>query len=101
MTATASAAPAERRLRRDVGFWGLMIVSLGSIIGSGWLLGALTAAKLAGPASCLSWLPPAVMLALLALVPAEHGAASPIAGASPRFPASVFGPLAGFSAGWM
>jgi len=30
-------------LSRDVGFWGLMFVSLGSIIGSGWLLGALTA----------------------------------------------------------
>jgi len=33
-----------------------MFVSLGSIIGSGWLLGALNAAEVAGPASILSWI---------------------------------------------
>ena len=100
-TTTTGAVGSERHLRRDVGFWGLMFVSLGSIIGSGWLLGALTAAKLAGPASLLSWVLAAVMLALLALVHAELGAAYPIAGGTARFPAFAFGPLAGFSAGWM
>jgi amino acid transporter len=100
-TTTTGAVGSERHLRRDVGFWGLMFVSLGSIIGSGWLLGALTAAKLAGPASLLSWVLAAVMLALLALVHAELGAAYPIAGGTARFPAFVFGPLAGFTAGWM
>jgi amino acid transporter len=88
-------------LSRDVGFWGLMFVSLGSIIGSGWLLGALTAATIAGPASLISWVLAAVMLALLALVHAELGAAYPAAGGTARFPRFVFGPLAGFTAGWM
>jgi len=88
-------------LKRDVGFWGLMFVSLGSIIGSGWLLGALTAATIAGPASLISWVLAAAMLALLALVHAELGAAYPVAGGTARFPAFVFGPLAGFTAGWM
>ena len=88
-------------LSRDVGFWGLMFVSLGSIIGSGWLLGALTAATLAGPASLISWVLAAFMLALLALVHAELGAAYPAAGGTARFPRFVFGPLAGFTAGWM
>jgi hypothetical protein len=78
-----------------------MFVSLGSIIGSGWLLGALTAAKLAGPASLLSWVLAAIMLTLLALVHAELGAAYPVAGGTARFPAFAFGPLAGFAAGWM
>ena len=50
-----------------------MFVSLGSIIGSGWLLGALTAAQHAGPASVLSWLLAALMLSLLALTYAELG----------------------------
>jgi amino acid transporter len=100
-TTTTGAVGSDRHLRRDVGFWGLMFVSLGSIIGSGWLLGALTAAKLAGPASLLSWVLAAVMLALLALVHAELGAAYPIAGGTARFPAFAFGPLAGFTAGWM
>ncbi|GAA4638554.1 APC family permease [Actinoallomurus vinaceus] len=98
---TTGSVDSGRHLRRDVGFWGLMFVSLGSIIGSGWLLGALTAATLAGPASLLSWILAAVMLALLALVHAELGAAYPIAGGTARFPSFAFGPLAGFTAGWM
>src|SRR5262249_54073668 len=63
-----NAEPAHAgKLRRSVGFWGLMFVSLGSIIGSGWLLGALQAAQVAGPASVLSWLLSAGLLSLLAL----------------------------------
>src|SRR5215471_12144769 len=74
------------RLKRDVGYYGLMCVSLGSIIGSGWLLGALNAAQVAGPASVLSWVLAACMLTLLALTYAELGATYPVAGGSGRFP---------------
>jgi amino acid transporter len=88
------------RLRRSVGFYGLMMVSLGSIIGSGWLLGALTAAERAGPASVLSWILAAGMLSLLALVYAELGATYPVAGGGARFPYYSHGPIAGFTAGW-
>jgi len=77
-----------------------MFVSLGSIIGSGWLLGALNAAQVAGPASVLSWLLTAGMLALLALVYAELGSAYPVAGGAGRFPYYCHGPIAGFTAGW-
>src|SRR5512144_1713619 len=87
-------------LRRSVGFYGLMFVSLGSIIGSGWLLGALNAAQVAGPASILSWLLAAAMLSLLALTYAELGAAYPVAGGAGRFPYYCHGPIAGFTAGW-
>jgi len=87
-------------LQRSVGFYGLMFVSLGSIIGSGWLLGALNAAKRAGPASVLSWILAAAMLTLLALTYAELGAAYPVAGGSGRFPYYSHGPIAGFVAGW-
>jgi amino acid transporter len=65
------------------------------------LLGALTAATLAGPASVISWGLAAVMLTLLALVHAELGASYPAAGGTARFPRFVFGPVAGFTAGWM
>ncbi len=88
------------RLRRSVGFYGLMMVSLGSIIGSGWLLGALNAAERAGPASVLSWVLAAAMLSLLALVYAELGATYPVAGGAARFPQYSHGPIAGFVAGW-
>lgn len=87
-------------LQRDVGFYGLLFVSLGSIIGSGWLLGALGAAEAAGPASLLSWILAGAMLSILALIHAELGAAYPVAGGTARFPAFAFGPLAGFTAGW-
>jgi amino acid transporter len=100
-TAAVGGAPGSvGRLRRDVGFWGLTFVSLGSIIGSGWLLGALGAAQVAGPASLLSWILAGAMLAVLALVHAELGAAYPVAGGTARFPAFAFGTLAGFTAGW-
>jgi amino acid transporter len=96
-----SAEPARvGRLRRSVGFYGLMFVSLGSIIGSGWLLGALSAAQVAGPASVLSWILAGGLLALLALTYAELGAAYPVAGGSARYPYYSHGPIAGFTAGW-
>ena len=93
-------ARARGQLKRSIGFYGLMFVSLGSIIGSGWLLGALNAAQVAGPASVLSWVLAAFMLSLLALAYAELGATYPVAGGSGRFPYYSHGPIAGFTAGW-
>jgi L-asparagine transporter-like permease len=45
---TTRAAAGEQHLHRAVGLPGLTMISLGTMIGSGWLLGALTAAKVAG-----------------------------------------------------
>jgi amino acid transporter len=87
-------------LKRAVGFYGLMFVSLGSIIGSGWLLSALNAARVAGPAAVLSWILAACMLSLLALTYAELGATYPVAGGAARFPYYSHGPIAGFMCGW-
>jgi amino acid transporter len=97
---TGTVGSENRTLKRSVGFYGLTFISLGSIIGSGWLLGALTAAKTAGPASLLSWILAAVMLAVLALIHAELGSAYPSSGGTARFPLFAFGTLAGFTAGW-
>lgn len=88
-------------LRRTVGFSALMFISLGSIIGSGWLLGALKAAQVAGGASVLSWILAGVIVILLALVHAELGAAYPVAGGTARYPRLAFGAIAGFTAGWV
>src|SRR5580704_1841272 len=102
MSTTEHEPPVARagRLQRSVGLYGLTKVTLGSIIGSGWLLGALNAAERAGPASVLSWMLAAGMLALLALVYAELGATYPVAGGGARFPYYSHGPIAGFTAGW-
>ena len=101
MSTAVHSGPADGsngRLNRSVGFYGLMFVSLGSIIGSGWLLGALNAAETAGPASIISWMLAAAMLATLALVYAELGATYPVAGGTGRFPYYSHGPVAGFIA---
>ncbi len=98
--ATSTEAHAPGQLKRSVSLYGLMFISLGSIIGSGWLLGALNAAQVAGPASVLSWVLAAFMLSLLALAYAELGATYPVAGGSGRFPYYSHGPIAGFMAGW-
>ena len=77
------------------------MISIGSIIGSGWLLGALTAAKVAGAASLVSWVLGGLVLALLALVHAELGSTYPVSGGTARFPYMIFGALGGFTGGWM
>ncbi len=76
----------EYHLRRAVGLQGLTMISLGSIIGSGWLLGAITAAKTAGGASLISWILGGAVLALLALVHAELGSTYPVSGGRHAFP---------------
>ncbi len=44
-----AAAAGATRLRREIGFVGLLFMSLGSIIGSGWLFGALTRRRSPAP----------------------------------------------------
>ena len=90
----------EPRLRRDIGFVGLMFTSVGSIIGSGWLFGALGASAIAGPAAIISWILGGAAMILLALVHAELGGMFPVAGGSARFPHYAFGSAAGFAGGW-
>ena len=89
------------RLHREVGTVGLLFVCLGSVIGSGWLFGALYAAQIAGPASIISWVLGALVMLVLALVHAELGSMYPVAGGSARYPHFAFGNLAGFATGWI
>src|ERR1700733_12883834 len=92
----AQSGKSRSGLRRDVGRVSLLFTSVGSVIGSGWLLGALNATTQAGPAAILSWVvgPGAGML--LAFVHAELGGMSPVGGGNARFPHYAFGSLLGF-----
>ena len=87
-------------LTRDVGFLGLLFTSEGSIIGSGWLFGALVCATIGGPAAIIAWVIGSVAVILLALVHAELGGMFPVSGGTTRFPYYAFGGLAGASFGW-
>ncbi len=92
---------ASHKLRREVGLVGLVLASLSSIIGAGWLFAAQYAASLAGPAAIISWLIGGAAMSLLALTHAELGAAYPVASGNARFPHFAFGRLVGFTGGWV
>jgi amino acid transporter len=99
-TEVAPIAPKNPGLKRDIGLIGLIWTSEGSIIGSGWLFGALFAAQAAGTAALVSWGIGAVAIIILAFVHAELGAMYPVAGGTARFPHYAFGSVAGASFGW-
>jgi len=90
----------DRGLRRDVGRIGLLFTGVGSIIGSGWLFGALTAGQIAGPASIVSWTLGGAMMILIGLTYAELGPMLPVAGGVIRYPHYAFGSFTSYTAGW-
>ena len=97
---TQTAVLDSEGLDRGVGFLGLLWASEGSIIGSGWLFGALTAATIAGPSAVIGWLIASVIVIVLALVHAELGGLFPVSGGTSRFPHYAFGSFAGATFGW-
>jgi amino acid transporter len=103
MAAEAAATaprPADVGLRRELGLIGAIWSSETSIIGSGWLFGALFAAQAAGTAALVGWVIAGVAVMILALVLAELGAMYPVAGGTARFPHFAFGSVAGISFGF-
>src|ERR1700733_11090479 len=97
----AQSGKSRSGLRRDVGRLSLLFTSVGSVIGSGWLLGALNATTVAGPAAIISWVVGAMAIMLLALVHAELGGMHPVNGGIARFPHYAFGSLVGYGMGWV
>jgi len=88
-------------MRRHIGTVGLLFASVGSIIGSGWLFGALNAAQLAGPAAIFSWAIGAAMILVIGLVYAELGTMFPVSGGVIRFPHLSYGSFASYTMGWV
>ncbi len=92
--------PADVGLKREMGLIGATWASETSIIGSGWLFGALGAAVAAGSQALLGWVIAGIIIIILALVHAELGAMYPVAGGTARFPHFAFGSGAGISFGF-
>ena len=88
-------------LKRHIGRTGLLFAGVGSIIGSGWLFGALEASQLAGPAAILSWAIGGAMIICIGLTFAELGTMFPVSGGVVRFPHFAFGSFASFTMGWI
>jgi amino acid transporter len=87
-------------LRRDLGLIGILFMAIGAIIGSGWLFGALKAAKMAGPAAIISWGIGGLMVLFIALNYAELGTMFPVSGGVIRYPDFVFGSFTSYTFGW-
>jgi amino acid transporter len=83
-----------------MGLIGATWASETSLIGSGWLFGALFAAQAAGTAALLGWVIGGVAVIFLALVHAELGGMYPVSGGTARFPHLAYGSVAGISFGF-
>lgn len=86
--------------KKELSFGSLLAMSLGTVIGSGWLLLPGIVASKAGPAGILSWLLSGLAVLVVAMVYAELGAAWPAPGAVARYPYLSHGNFTGHIAGW-
>src|SRR5580704_11579806 len=96
----AAKTPTDVGFKRELGLVGATWASETSIIGSGWLFGALYAAQAVGGAAVLAWAIAGVIVILLALCYAELGAMYPVSGGTARFPHFAFGSVAGIGFGF-
>ncbi|WP_391858236.1 APC family permease [Streptomyces silvisoli] len=90
----------DQRLRRRLGFWQLTAIAFGGVIGSGWLLSPMHAARTAGPAALLTWIVGGLALVLIALVMVELAASIPETGGLVRWPLYTSGRLVATLVGW-
>ena len=90
----------NKGLKKELSLLDLTMASLGGIIGSGWLFGALFAANDAGPSSIISWIIGGFAVLLIGLVYAELGAMLPESGSIARYPHYTHGHLTSFIMGW-
>ena len=86
---------------REIGRQAALFVSVGAIIGSGWLFASFDASQFSGGSAVLAWLVAGLLAIFLALNYAELGSAFPVDGGIGRFPLFAFGRSAGFLAGWL
>ncbi|TDF92496.1 APC family permease [Arthrobacter terricola] len=95
-TGTTVSAGFQRRL----GYWSLVGIGIGSVIGSGWLFSAMYAAQGAGPSALISWVIGGTVMLALSLVVAELGMTFPESGGTIRYPLYSNGKLAAGIIGW-
>ncbi|QNQ80222.1 APC family permease [Lactobacillus sp. PV034] len=83
-----------------ISLFSAVMLALNSLIGSGWLFGAGSAAKIAGPAAILSWILGGAIIIIIALTYIELGSMFPESGGMSKYAQYSHGPLLGFIAAW-
>ncbi|WGP05748.1 APC family permease [Bacillus subtilis] len=100
-TPALGASPGEDgRLRQGLGTTSLALITVSSVVGSGWLLAPYNAAVLAGPAAFLSWGITGFATLLVALVFIELAFRRPMSGGNVRWPQEASGSLVGMLIAW-
>lgn len=78
----------------------LVLLGLGSLIGSGWLFGAWEASSIAGPAAIISWVIGFIVIGSIAYNYIEIGTMFPQSGGMSNYAQYTHGSLLGFIASW-
>lgn len=89
------------KLQRSMSTLALLFTSVGCMVGSGWLFGAFYAAKIAGPASIVSWLIGGLLICFVALTFSELSTMLPLAGGIVRYSHFTHGTLVSFVMSWL
>lgn len=90
----------QGKFKRKLSLLDLTFLGCGSIIGSGWLYGAMNAAKMSGALSWLAWVIGAIIFILIGLVYAELSSALPRSGGFLRYPDYSHGTMVGYLVGF-
>lgn len=88
-------------MKRSIPSYALLLTSVSSMLGSGWLFASYYTAKLAGPAAVLAWLIGGMAMIVVAFVFAEVCALLPITGSSTRIPQYTHGTVVSFVFSWL
>ena len=100
MSQEASALESDKKLRKALTLQDLFFMSMGAIIGSGWLYAVAAGGSVAGPAAIISWIIGGILVLFVALNYAEISGAIPRSGAIVRYPHLTHGPFTGYIMGW-
>ncbi len=88
-------------LKKSMSTFTLLASAIAGIVGSGWLLGPMSAARIAGPAAILSWIIAGLLMMVVAASFVILTRAMPINGGTVRFFQHSYGHFAGFSFSWI
>lgn len=88
-------------LPRSMRTFTLLSSAVAGIVGSGWLLGPLVCAKIAGPASLITWPIAGLLMMIVASTFVLLTRAAPITGGTARFFQMTYGHFAGFAFSWI
>jgi amino acid transporter len=99
-TSAGSAVSTGRGYRRELGFWSVVFLATGAILGPAVGFTPVSVLALAGPSGILSWIIAFLLMLAVAMSYVELGTMWPRAGGVAYYPAKSSGPLVGVMNAW-